>query len=174
MGAVGTVRQRLHDHVAVNLTDTEPIDVRRLLRGEREDLLNLLTGLEKNDWSRSSAVPGWNVKDLALHLLDGELGVLSRNRDDDSVGLINASTHTALVSGLAAKNQRWVDGSQHLSPRVITDLLAWSGEQVHAFYSTIQGSASGHVSWASSEEVPAWLDIAREFTERMGPSDADS
>ena len=156
----------LREDGTVNLTDAEPIDVRPLLPGEREDLLRLLTVLEQHDWSRASAVPGWSVKDLALHLLDGELGVLSRNRDGDTSGLIDAASHEALVKGLAAKNQRWIDGSQHLSPRVITDLLRWSGEQVSAYFSSVEPGASGHVSWASDESVPVWLDIAREFTER--------
>jgi uncharacterized protein (TIGR03083 family) len=166
VGRTTIVGQRLRHHGAVNLTDAEPIDVRPLLLGEREDLLNLLISLETNDWGRPSAVPGWNVKDLALHLLDGELGVLSRNRDGDSSCLIDAVTHEALVEGLAAKNQRWIDGSQHLSPGVIADLLTWSGRQVNAYYSTVEHGALGDVSWASSEPVPVWLDIAREFTER--------
>ena len=39
-------------------------------------------------------------------------GVLSRNRDQDDSGLINADDHQSLVLGLAAKNQAWIDGAR--------------------------------------------------------------
>jgi len=51
-----------------------------------------------------------------------------------------------------------------LSPRLITDLLRWSGEQFDAHLGTVDLAASSSVHWAG--EVPAWFDLAREFTER--------
>jgi uncharacterized protein (TIGR03083 family) len=133
---------------------------------EREQLLALLETLSPSEWRQQTQVPGWCVKDIALHILDDDLSVLARNRDGDESGLINADDHQSLVLGLAAKNQRWIDGAQQLSSRLIIDLLAWSGDQVIEYYETVADGELSHVSWASDEPVPVWLDVAREFTER--------
>lgn len=101
-----------------------------------------------------------------MHLLDDDLGLLSRNRDGDSTGLLDAADHETFVRALAAKNQRRIDGAQTLSHRAIIDLLDWAGSEVDAYYSTVALTGYGHVSWASDEPVPIWLDMAREFTER--------
>ena len=134
--------------------------------GEREELVALLGSLVEAEWDLPSAAPDWSVKDLALHLLDDDLGLLSRNRDGDTAGLLDADDHESFVRALAAKNQRWIDGARHLSPRLIIDLLKWAGREVDAYYSTVSMTTHGHVSWASNEPVPIWLDMAREFTER--------
>jgi hypothetical protein len=57
-----------------------------------------------------------------------------------------------------------VDGTRTLSPRLITGLLQWSGEQLDAYLGTVDLAGSSSVYWAG--EVPLWLDLAREFTER--------
>ena len=150
----------------MDLFDAPPIDVVPMMPGERLELVELLGSLEPAQWTQPTAAPGWTVKDIALHLLDDDLGVLARNRDGDTSGFIDADTHEDLVEGLAAKNQRWIDGGRSLSPRVLIDLLGWSGEQVAQYYASVPATAHGDVSWASDQPVPVWLDIAREFTER--------
>ena len=67
-------------------------------------------------------------------------------------------------AGSPARNQRWVDGTRILSPRLIADLLGWSGEQLDAHLGTVDLAAPSSVYWAG--EVPLWFDLAREFTER--------
>lgn len=158
-------RSTFRHHRPVNIFESTPIDVRSLLPGEREELVALLGSLVEAEWDLPSSA-GWSVKDLALHLLDDDLGLLSRNRDGDSSGLLAATDHETFVRALAAKNQRWIDGARHLSPRIIIDLLTWAGNEVDAYYSTVALTTHGHVSWASDEPVPVWLDMAREFTER--------
>ena len=141
-------------------------DVRPLLRSERQDLLCFLRALAPEEWATPSAAPGWRLKDLALHLLDDDLGWLSRDRDGDRAGLLAMDDHESFVAALAAKNQRWVDGARGLSGRVITELLEWSGQQVDTFYASIDLLSEGHVSWANDGPVPIWFDIARDLTER--------
>jgi len=142
------------------------MDVRPTLSDERQDLLSLLGGLSPEEWAMPSAAPGWNVKDLVLHLLDDDLGWLSRGRDGDRSGLVPMDDHESFVAALAAKNQRWIDGAQGLSARVITELLEWSGDQMDAFYASMDLLGEGHVSWASDGPVPIWFDIAQDLTER--------
>jgi hypothetical protein len=106
------------------------------------------------------------VKHLALHLLDDDLGWLSRGRDGDRTGLLAMEDHSSFVAALAAKNQRWIDGTHGLSGRVLTDLLEWSGHEVDSYCGSLDLQGLGHVSWADDGPVPTWFDIARDLTER--------
>jgi hypothetical protein len=99
-------------------------------------------------------------------LLDDDLGWLSRGRDGDRTGLLPMEEHTSFVAALAAKNQRWIEGTRGLSARVLTDLLEWSGHEVDSFYASMDLHGEGHVSWADDGPVPIWFDIARDLTER--------
>ena len=150
----------------MNLYDVPAVDVRPLLIDERTDLLRFMRSLAPAEWALSSAAPGWSVKDLALHLLDDDLGWLSRGRDGDRTGLLSVSEHGAFVEALAAKNQRWIDGAHGLSAPVIIGLLEWAGREMDTYYSTMDLTADGHVGWASDDRVPIWFDIAQDLTER--------
>ena len=141
-------------------------DVRPLLGEERAALLDFLAALTAEEWTAPTAARVWSVKDLALHLLDDDLGWLSRGRDGDRSGLLDMSRHDSFVVALAAKNQRWVDGAQGLSRRVVIDLLRWAGEQMHLYYASLDLMSDGRVSWASDGPVPQWFDIAQDLTER--------
>src|SRR6266851_3742806 len=140
-------------------------DVRGSLTAQRRRLLSLLTSLSGPQWAAPTAAPQWPVKDIALHLLDVDLSWLAHDRDHDQAGIIPVpSDHEEFVRGLAQRNQRWVDGTRTLSPRLITGLLRWSGEQLDAHLGTVELAGSSSVYWAG--EVPLWFDLAREFTER--------
>jgi uncharacterized protein (TIGR03083 family) len=150
----------------MNLWDVPAEDVRPLLRRERQDLVGFITALSPEEWLRPTAAPGWSVKDLALHLLDDDLGWLSRGRDRDRSGVLDMSDATTFVEALAAKNQAWIDGARQLSQRVVGDLLRWCGDQMDAYYDSMVLSGDGWVSWASEAAVPVWFDIAQDLTER--------
>ena len=141
-------------------------DVRPLLVQERRDLLGLLTSLSPEEWTAPSAAPGWTVKALALHVLDDDLGWLSRGRDGDTSALLDMSDHASFVDALAAKNQRWIDGAYGLSPPVVIGLLRWAGDEIDAYYAGIDLRGEGSVSWASAGSVPQWFDLAQDLTER--------
>lgn len=147
------------------LREAPAIDVRPELAAERRALLDLLGSLTADQWATPSAAPGWTVRDLALHLLDDDLGLLSRDRDGDTSSYLH-ERGDALVTALAAKNQRWIDGAQGLSSRVLVDLLEWSGRQMDAYYSAIDLGGEGEVTWADEGTVPVWFDICQDLTER--------
>lgn len=141
-------------------------DVRSRLTSGRAELVGLLASLSAEQWAAPTEAGHWSVGDVARHLLDDDLGLLSRWRDGDASGLIPMDgPHEAFVAALDAKNERWVRAVAGLSGRVVTELLAWSGAAVDAFLATVDLRAPRHVSWAGGE-VPAWLDLARELTER--------
>jgi Mycothiol maleylpyruvate isomerase N-terminal domain len=140
-------------------------DVRPSLTAQRSRLLSLLASLNDAQWAAPTAAPHWLVKDIALHLLDVDLSWIARHRDRDQSGVMPVPAgHEEFVRGLASRNQRWVDGTRVLSPRLITSLLAWSGEQLDACLGTVELTRASSVYWAGP--VPLWFDLAREFTER--------
>ena len=149
----------------MRIGDGPAVDMRGPLTAQRQRLLSLLASLHDAQWAASTAAPQWSVKDIALHLLDVDLSWLAHDRDHDKSGIIPVpSGHEEFVDGLAQRNQRWVDGSRALSPRLITDLLHWSGEQLDAYLATVDLARPSSVYWAG--DVPLWFDLAREFTER--------
>jgi uncharacterized protein (TIGR03083 family) len=134
---------------------------------ERAALSELLAGLNDAGWARPTTCPGWSVKDVALHLLDADFGWLSRGRDDDSSGLIAVTEdYRAFVTALNRKNELWVQAARGTSPRLIQELLAFCGPMVDDYLASVDLSGISRVSWAGPDAVPAWLDLARDFTER--------
>ncbi len=147
----------------------EPL--RPVLTGElfaeiRRELLPLLNGFGAKEWSLPTAVPGWNVKDVALHILGGDVGNLSRRRDQFSVPA-DLSSYEKLVAFINELNASWVAAGQRLSPRVLIDLLEHVGRQVDEYFAGLdQFAIGGPVGWAGTGPMPAWFDVAREYTER--------
>ena len=150
----------------MNIWSVPPLDLRRELRDERRDLLALLRNVSEDEWAAPTACVPWRVKEVALHLLDSDLGWLSCGRDGDMSSLIPMDTgYRRFVEALGQKNQRWVDAVSGLSPRVLMDLLEWSGEQVAAYHDSLQLDGPVNVVWAGGR-VPRWLGLGRDFTER--------
>jgi len=131
----------------------------------RGHLLTLLAELNENDWTRPTAAPGWSVKDVAGHLLGGDIGILSRERDVRPIA-IDVADHQ-VVELVNRLNAEWVIAARRMSPRVLRDLLAYTGPQVEAYFLSLDIDATGGpVSWAGPDPAPVWFDVAREFTER--------
>ena len=153
--------------MVMGLWDVSPVDVRSLLREERAELLALLDDLDSTAWNRPTVCQGWSVKDVALHILDDDLGWLSRGRDGDRSGLLTGfADHASFIAALNGKNQRWIETTRVLSPRVISTLLDVAGTEMDAYWASMELMAKGHVAWASPGPVPLWFDIAQDLTER--------
>lgn len=145
----------------------KPIIVDDLFPPVLSALLELLSGLSSDDWNRPTCCPGWTVKDIAAHLLGGEIGILSRKRDGHSFSGSPIMQWDKLVELINDLNKTWVTAASRLSPRVLTDLLKITGEQVCDYFKSLDAYAiGGPVDWASQEPAPVWLDLAREYTER--------
>src|SRR4051812_34784821 len=63
-------------------------DVLGLYPGEREELLNLLRGLDADEWEAPTECPAWSVKGIALHILGDDFSLLSRQRDEAPPGVV--------------------------------------------------------------------------------------
>ena len=147
---------------------TPPRDLAPLLALERARLLDLLGGLQPQDWHRPSPCPGWDVLGLVVHLVGDDVSVLSWQRDahhgtvpPDRIG------EAGFAAWLDALQAEWVHAGRRISPRLAVELLAWLGPQVEAMVVSQDPTAvDAHVSWADDAAVPRWLDHARELSER--------
>ncbi len=144
----------------------QPIIVIDLFPEILTELVKLLADLSEQDWQKPTTCPGWSVKDVALHLLGVDIGNLSRRRD----GQVSGSSITdwdELVAAINDGNERWVRATRGISPRLLIDLLQFTGSQMCANSRTLDPYAlGGAVSWVGPSPAPVWLDLAREYTER--------
>ena len=151
----------------MELSDLPVFDPREAIEVERDDLLALLDGLGDAEWAAPTDAGHWRVKDVALHLLDDDLGWLSRGRDGDTSGLLpSEGDYRDFVRSLDAKNERWVVAASGLSRRVVIDLLRWSAGEVNDYFASLDLDGPTGVIWASSSTVPRWFDLCRDLTER--------
>jgi uncharacterized protein (TIGR03083 family) len=132
-------------------------------------LLELLRGLRPADWELPTVAGHWRVRDVALHLLDGNLRSVSMLRDGHFAGPGPASAAPAdVVVYLNQLNQSWVAATQRLSPAVLIELLAHSGPPYYEHLGTLDplAPATFAVGWAGEAESANWFHIARDYTER--------
>jgi uncharacterized protein (TIGR03083 family) len=148
------------------LQSPNPVLTAALFPGLLDNLLELLTGLGDEEWSKSTACPGWSVKDVALHLLGDEIGNLSSRRDGHSIHLASESWDK-LVSSIDDWNREWLDAARRISSPLLIDLLELTGGQMAEYFGSLDPySVGGSVSWVGEDPAPVWLDVAREYTER--------
>ncbi|MFO0892750.1 MAG: maleylpyruvate isomerase N-terminal domain-containing protein [Isosphaeraceae bacterium] len=148
----------------------EPILAWHLFRELHGHLLDLLRSLANDDWHSPTVCSAWCVKDIASHLLDGDLRRLSFQRDgymppDAPTGF---DSHAALVAYLTRLNADWTTATRRLSTRTLIRLLEVSGVEVAELFELSDpfGPATFPVGWAGDSHSVMWFDIAREYTER--------
>lgn len=141
-----------------------PIDIVALLAGEEQALIDLLGGLEPEQWAAPTACAGWTVHDLAAHILGDKLGRLSRDRD--GYRTTEPRQDEAFGRFLDRINDEWVVACRRLSPEVLFALVVDSTSQIPQLWGRLDVDELGDpVSWAGPEPAPVWLDAAREYTE---------
>ena len=146
-----------------------PVYTAPLLRPLLGELLELLRGLTLERWEAPTIAGAWRVRDVAAHLLDGELRKLAAYRDGHFLPLdapITSDRDLArFVNGLNAEGVAW---SRRLSPRLLVDLLATTGEWGAELLESLppHEAAIWPVSWAGEDVSENWMDVGREYTER--------
>lgn len=133
-------------------------------------LINLLNALTDEEWNAQTVAKLWKVKDVAAHLLDGNLRTLSASRDGYfGTKAENINSYGELTAYLNHLNMTWTNAAQRLSPRVLTFLLELTGAQYSAHLHSLEpfGNAVFPVAWAGQESSANWFNIAREYTEKF-------
>ena len=148
----------------LTVPDTAPLFP--ALHGE---LLRLLRALDADDWERPTVAGRWRVRDVAMHLLDGDLRTLAAHRDGHRLAaeqpVERYADVLALIQGLNASGVAY---GQRLSPQLLADLLEVSGRWMSAFVAALDPDAPAlfAVAWAGEAVSDNRLDTAREYTER--------
>jgi uncharacterized protein (TIGR03083 family) len=144
-----------------------PIEVSYLFPVLDRKLEELLRSLSQEDWDRP-ATPKWRVKDVAGHLLDGNLRRLSMARDGYRGEPFSGSSEKELVDFLNGLNADWVKAMRRLSPQVLIEFLRETNRDVAAYFQSLDphGEATFPVSWAGESKSENWFDVAREYTEK--------
>jgi hypothetical protein len=132
------------------------------------ELVALLRGLDDGGWQRLTIAGTWRVRDVAAHLLDGDLRRLSLGRDHHRVAPRSTSSFADLVQLIDELNAGGVGYAKRLSPRVMTDLLEVTGGWVSAYVAALPPHAESDlpVAWADEPRSENWMDAGREYTER--------
>jgi len=144
-------------------------DTRPLFQPLLGELTALLRSLEPDMWNRTTVAARWRVRDVAAHLLDGDLRKLAICRDGHPVpadGPISSERDVArLVNAL---NEGGVQYGQRLSERLLVDLLELTGKWIVDYFAALplSGPAVFAVSWAGEAQSENWMDLGREYTER--------
>jgi hypothetical protein len=134
------------------------------------ELMQLLRALQPDAWNRRTVAGSWTVRDVAAHLLDGDLRKLSSHRDAH-VGRTTAPpprSYADVVHLINSLNATGVAFAERLSSRVVTDLLELTGRWVAEFVASLDPEAVAlfPVAWAGETESRNWMDTGREYTER--------
>lgn len=141
------------------------VETRHLFTPLLEDLCSLLGDLSPDDWSRPTACPGWSVHGVASHLLGVEIGNVSVRRDRWS---LEPGPGEALDPWLNAFNNQWVEACQRVSPSILIALMGFAGAEFNRYVGSLDlDTLGGPVLWAGDDPAPVWLDVAREFMERV-------
>jgi uncharacterized protein (TIGR03083 family) len=158
----------VHEDDGVTVPSTSPVaGIAPLFGVERDRLLDLLKGLDEEDWHVPTPCPGWTVLGLTSHLLGDDLGLLSRRRDS----YMGTPSPEGLPEGefidwLDELQREWVRAARRMSPQLVVELLEWAGPRLVAVLGEEDiGERSARVSWAGPAPAPVWLDQLRELSE---------
>ena len=151
------------------MTPAVPIPTIHLFPKLDQLLIELLRSLSPDDWDMPTLSKQWTVKDIAAHLLDGNLRMLSIARDGyrgDSP--VNVNSYRDLVSYVNDLNTIWVLAYKRISPQIIIEMLEATSRDYNAYLQSLDMFAPAifSVAWAGDSESPNWFHIAREYTEK--------
>jgi len=135
----------------------------------QEELVGVLRGLPAGAWDLPTTSRHWRVREIAAHILDGQLRRISTQRDGHPPPPPAAPIreNADLVRFLGELNASFVEMSRRLSPRLLIELLEWAGPRLAetARAADPYAAAVFAVSWAGEARSAAWFDLARDLTE---------
>ena len=132
-------------------------------------LFDLLDSLTPEEWQAQTVARLWKVKDVAAHLLDGNIRVLSGLRDGHVAEAPDIRSYQDLLDYLNWLNAEWVQAMKRVSPQMLVELLRQTGPAFCEYYAALDpmGIAPWPVAWAGEDESRNWMHIAREYTEKF-------
>ena len=146
-----------------------PIDVISLLPALDRQLIELLKSLSPEEWQAQTIARLWKVKDVAAHLLDGNIRTLSMARDGYFHSSPEIHSYEDLIGYLNGLNAEWVAAMKRVSPQMLILLHELTGPLFCEYYASLDpfGKAIFPVDWAGESESRNWMHIARDYTEKF-------
>ncbi|HYO78652.1 MAG TPA: maleylpyruvate isomerase N-terminal domain-containing protein, partial [Thermoanaerobaculia bacterium] len=144
-------------------------NVAPLFAGLHRELIATLRQLDAAAWNRPTVAGEWRVRDVAGHLLDGDLRNLSAHRDSHLLAPDSPPrTYEDVVALINSLNASGVSYAARLSPQLLVALLDVTGRWVSEFIEALDPFAPAlfPVAWAGEMESQNWMDTGREYTER--------
>ncbi|GGH06081.1 maleylpyruvate isomerase N-terminal domain-containing protein [Mucilaginibacter phyllosphaerae] len=132
-------------------------------------LIELLSSLSPEEWNKPTVARLWTVKDIAAHLLDGNVrGIAILNGHQLSPPDKPIESYQHLVAFLNELNNTWVTAMKRVSPQLLTRQLESTGKQYIEYLHTLKPfeQAMFPVAWAGENISLNWFHIAREYTEK--------
>jgi uncharacterized protein (TIGR03083 family) len=151
------------------MSASQPIYTVELFPVLESKLIELLRCLNHEDWKRPTLARQWTVKDVAAHLLDGNIKRLSMQRDGYfGLPAPDMSSYESFIGFINRNNAEWVQAARRISPPLLIELLESTSKQVDELFRGLDPMAPAlwAVSWAGEAQSANWFDIAREYTER--------
>lgn len=147
-----------------------PIYTAHLFPELHNRLIALLKGLTPEEWQAPTICSPWTVKDLAAHLLQGDLGRLTFHRDRWPRPKRKAPDqgYSAILELINNNNHEWVQAATLISPSLLIQFHEVTGPQLCAYFASLDPHKPAPVSvlWAGEDSSYNWFDIAREYTEK--------
>lgn len=146
----------------------EPIYTIELFPPLSRELLGVLRSLRPADWSAPTVCAPWTVKDVAAHLLGGNLGRLWPRREPAPSRSAYEPDYDALVRMIDDGNALWVQAARRISPEMLIALLELTDQRLYDHFRSLppDDPAGVAVAWAGESASANWFDIAREYTEK--------
>jgi len=139
------------------LQESVPIKTNHLFPLLDEKLLQLLRSLSHDDWNRPTTARLWTVKDIAAHLLDGNIRTLSMARDGYFSSLAGVmASHQNLLAYPNRLNADWIAATKRMSSTVLINMLEITGIQFCAYMASLDPFAPAifPVAWAGQAVSP--------------------
>ncbi|HEV8513815.1 MAG TPA: hypothetical protein VGQ59_11080 [Cyclobacteriaceae bacterium] len=151
------------------LSPIAPIEVVHLLPVLDKKLIELLKSLSLEEWQKQTIAKLWKVKNVAAHLLDGNIRILSMLRDEYYGEKADIKSYQELVDFLNGLNADWVKAMKRVSPAMLILLHESTGKLYCDYYASLDlfRKSPFAVDWAGEAESKNWMHIAREYTEKF-------
>ncbi|HXS36678.1 MAG TPA: hypothetical protein VN721_08260 [Flavipsychrobacter sp.] len=145
-----------------------PIDVVDLLPVMDTMLIELLQSLNAEEWQKQTVSKLGTVKDVAAHLLDGNIRALSMLRDKYVGETPAISPDEDLIAYLNGLNTSWVKAMKRVSPKMLIMLHRITGKPFCEYYNAMNpfGKSGFPVDWAGEQESENWMHIACTYTQK--------
>ncbi len=152
----------------MHISSSSPIDVVHLFPQLDKMLIELLQTLSPDQWKAQTIAREWKVKDVAAHLLDGNIRTLSMLRNNFYGEKFQGNTNEELIAFLNGLNADWVKAMKRVSPEMLIQLHMVTGKAYCEYYASLDpySKAGFAVNWAGENESKNWMHIAREYTEK--------